>query len=73
MLQCNMLGEKAAVPGPDLADRELADALLGRYGSRARLHVRQLVHSLEQSGDSAGTSAWLNVLHLLTADTDASV
>jgi hypothetical protein len=43
----------------------MADILLGRYGSRAALHVRQLVHSLEQSGDSAGASTWLDVLDLL--------
>jgi hypothetical protein len=58
---------------PDLADRELADALLVRYGSRAALHARQIVHSLEQSGDSAGASVWLNVLNLLSGEiTDAS-
>ena len=61
------------MPGPDLADRELADALFGRYGSRATAHVRQLVHSLEQSGDGAGVSAWLNILRLLSGETtDAS-
>jgi hypothetical protein len=56
------------MPGTDPADRELAEVLLGRYGSRARLHVRHLVHNLEQSGDSAGTSAWLKVLHLLSGE-----
>ena len=56
------------MPGTDPADREIAEALLGRYGSRARLHVRHLVHNLEQSGDSAGASTWLEVLHLLSGE-----
>jgi hypothetical protein len=60
------------MPGTDPADRELAEALLGRYGSRARLHVRHLVHSLEQSGDGAGTNAWLRVLHLLSSEASDS-
>lgn len=56
------------MPGTDPADREIAEVLLGRCGSRARLHVRHLVHNLEQSGDSAGASAWLKVLHLLSGE-----